>query len=319
MLERMPILVADDEEAIRGILSQVLIEEGYAVTAAGSGETALALFRQSPFPLVITDIRMGGMSGIELLKTIKAESPGTEVIIITSFGSMGTAIEALRAGVYDYLLKPFEELDLVTSVVRRAAEKIRLHAENRTLFEELRRKTGELEAANRTLAEMATHDGLTGLHNHRHFHETLTAEIARSIRHEHPFSLVFLDVDFFKSYNDTHGHLKGDQVLRIIGEIIKNLVRKSDAAARYGGDEFVVLLPETSKETAVSVAEQIRRRIENYPFFGRETQPAGKVTVSLGVSGFPQDGADARGLIECADRALYQAKDKGRNLVRASA
>lgn len=315
-MERMRILVVDDEEAVRGILAQLLSEDGHEVTPAASGEEGLMLFRQDPFPIVITDIRMRRMNGIELLQTIKEEVPETEVIIITSFASMQTAIQALRAGVYDYLIKPFEELDLVTSVVRRAAERIRLHAENRTLFEALRRKNEELEGTNRILAELATNDGLTGLYNHRHFHEILAAEFARTVRHDHPLSLLFLDVDHFKRYNDTHGHLKGDRVLEKIGEIIRNSLRASDMAARYGGEEFVVLLPETPMEHARHVAEQIRKRIENHPFPGRETQPEEKLTVSIGVAGYPQDGKNARELIECVDRALYEAKEMGRNQVR---
>lgn len=312
----MRILVVDDEDAIRGILAQVLVEDGYEVASAASGEEALEVFRAAPFPLVVTDIRMGKMNGIELLQAVKGERPETEVIVITSFASMQTAVQALRAGVYDYLIKPFEELDLVTSVVRRAAEKIRLHSENRALFQALKEKNEELEATNRILAELATHDGLTGLCNHRHFHEILAAEVARAVRHGHPLSVLFLDVDHFKRYNDTHGHLKGDEVLQQIGEIMRSSLRKSDVAARYGGEEFVALLPETSRENAGTVAEQVRERIENHPFHGRETQPGGRLTVSIGVAGCPEDGKDARMLIECVDRALYDAKHKGRNLVR---
>ena len=140
-------------------------------------------------------------------------------------------------------------------------------------------------------------------------------EVSRSLRHGRVFSLIFLDVDSFKTYNDMHGHLKGDGVLRTIGEILKNQLRKADMAARYGGDEFVILLPETDKTAAQGVAEAVRKTIESHLFYGREELPTKKVTISVGVSTFPEDGADSQALIQSADKALYKAKESGRNVV----
>lgn len=317
MTAKLQVLVADDDESIRGILTQVLEEGGYGVTAAASGEEALEKFRKDPFPLLITDIRMGGMNGIDLLKSVRQIHPETEVIIITSYASLETAIVALRSGAYDYLLKPFEELDLLTSVVNRAAEKIRLTRDNRNLLEQLQKKNEELESVNDLLRNLASQDGLTGLFNHRHFRECLSVELCRSTRHGHQFSLVFLDVDNFKDYNDRNGHLSGDMVLRDIGSILRSRLRASDAAARYGGEEFVVLLPETSKEFGKSVAEQIRKLVESFPFHSREKQPMQKITVSAGVAGFPTDGTDATALLDFADKALYKAKAAGKNQVCA--
>lgn len=309
------ILVADDESAIRGVLAQVLGDEGYQVTVAESGEKALEIFQKDPHHLVITDIRMGGMSGMDLLKEIKKINPKSQVIIMTSYASLETAILALRAGAYDYLIKPFEELDLVTATVARATETIRLTRENQELIETLKGKNEELEELNKILKEQATYDGLTGLHNHRYFQEALAMEVSRSLRHKRVFSLVFLDVDSFKAYNDTHGHLGGDAVLRTVGTIIKGLGRKADLAARYGGDEFVILLPETCKESSKVVAERIRSTVESHPFPGREEMPMKKVTISVGISTFPEDGADSQTLIQAADKALYDAKQSGRNVV----
>ena len=309
------ILVADDEDAIRGVLSQVLGEDGYQVTVADSGEKALEIFQKDPHHLVITDIRMGGMSGMDLLKEVKGINPKSQVIIMTSYASLETAIMALRAGAYDYLIKPFEELDLVTATVARATEQIRLTRENQELIETLQKKNEELEVLNKIFREQAAYDGLTGLHNHRHFQEALAMEVSRSLRHGRVFSLIFLDVDSFKTYNDMHGHLKGDGVLRTIGEILKNQLRKADMAARYGGDEFVILLPETDKTAAQGVAEAVRKTIESHLFYGREELPTKKVTISVGVSTFPEDGADSQALIQSADKALYKAKESGRNVV----
>jgi diguanylate cyclase (GGDEF)-like protein len=309
------ILVADDDESLRSVLKQVLSMDGYEVTVTASGEEALAVFNKEPCSLIITDIRMGKMSGIQLLQEVKRLSPDTQVIIITSNATLDTAITAIQAGAYDYITKPFDDIALISSVAHRAVEKIRLIEENKSLLEKLKRKNEELEYVNRTLKELTIRDGLTGLYNHRHFQETLAQEILRSKRYTKTFSLVFLDVDFFKQYNDTHGHLHGDAVLVALSKLLIAGLRKSDIAVRYGGEEFVLLLPETSKENAFALAETIREKIAAHPFPGRETQPQGMVTVSMGIAAFPEDGSDSSTLLHRADDALYQAKNGGRNRV----
>ncbi len=318
MDEALRILVVDDEETIRGILSRVLGQEGYEVTVAGSGEEALEIFRKDPHPLVLTDIRMEGMSGMDLLAEVRGLNPKTQVIIMTSYASLETSIQALRTGAYDYLVKPFEDLDLVAATIFRATEKIRMEREIESLIGELKEKNEELESKNRLLAAQVAFDGLTELYNHRAFQEILATETSRSRRHEHSFCLLFMDIDAFKTYNDTLGHLKGDVLLRTIGEILKGNLRKGDTPARYGGDEFVVLLPETGKEAGHVVAEKVRNAIESHPFDGREVQPAGKVTVSIGLASFPADGGDAASLLKKADKALYESKSRGGNAVSAA-
>ncbi len=311
----MPILVVDDEESLRGLIAQILTEEGHDVTQAASGEEALAVFRKDQHPLVITDIRMGGISGIQLLREIKQMRPETQVIIITSHASLDTALTALRAGAYDYLIKPFDDLELISAVVNRAVDKINLIAENRVLIDKLKSSNLELELVNRLLQELAVRDGLTGLHNHRYFQEFLAIELARAQRYERVFSLVILDVDFFKHYNDTQGHLEGDRLLCVLAQLLKEWVRKSDVVARYGGEEFVAVLPETTREGALAFAESLRQRIADYAFPHRETQPLGSVTVSLGVATYPENAIDGPALINFADQALYRAKRQGRNVV----
>jgi diguanylate cyclase (GGDEF)-like protein len=308
--EKTRVLVADDEESIRGSLSMLLEEEGYDVTAVPSAEEALERFVRDPFPLVITDIRMGGMNGIDLLKEVRKLRPETEVIIITSYASLETAVLALRSGAYDYLIKPFEELDLVVAAVARALEKSRLVREKMALVDALAWKNDELQRVNRILAELANRDGLTGLNNHRYFHEALARELFLAVRHNRVFSLLFADVDNFKQYNDTLGHQAGDTVLKMIADIFRESTRGTDIVARYGGDEFVMLLPETDREQSEILADRIRGRVAGHPF------PHRQITISIGISTFPVDGEVPGDLVRMADRALYRAKEEGRNVVR---
>lgn len=311
------VLVVDDETSTRGMLSKLISENGHTVTAIASGEEAMTLFTQGNYPLVIADLILGEMNGIELLQKIKKINADTEVIIITNYASLETAVAALRSGAYDYITKPFEDIDLVYAVISRAFEKVNLIIENRNLLKKLKEKNEELEKVNLVLKELAVRDGLTGLYNHRYFQEALATEINRSKRYKHEFSLLFIDIDFFKNYNDMHGHQEGDKLLLTLANILKNSVSKSDVIARYGGEEFTVLLllTELSKESAMHIAERIRSTVAEYPFYGREKQPIGKVTISVGVSSFPDNGTDAQTLVNHADSLLYKAKQSGRNKI----
>ncbi len=309
------ILVVDDEQSLRIILSQVLSDDGHEVTVAANGEEGLDLFRQEPYPIVFTDIVMGDLNGLELLQEIKEIQPETQVIVITSHASLDTAITALRAGAYDYLVKPFEELDMISNVANRAIDKSTLISENSRLFNELQEKNDQLISANKALKELAVRDGLTGLYNHRYFQEALTVEVLRCKRHERGFSLLFIDVDNFKNYNDVNGHPEGDTVLKTISDLVNSRLRASDILARYGGEEFIALLPEASEEIAREIAEDVRKLVEDHPFVGEDAQPLGKLTISVGAATFQKDGTDGSTLLEAADRRLYKAKELGRNKI----
>jgi diguanylate cyclase (GGDEF)-like protein len=310
------ILVVDDEDTVRMVLSQVLVEDGHDVTEASCGEQALETFRREPYPVVLTDIYMGKMTGIDLLQEIKLIEPDTLVVIMTSNASLDTATSALRSGAYDYLTKPFDDIDLISAVVGRAIDKYRLSRDNRTLMDQLKRNAEELEELNNRLREMANRDGLTELFNHRYFLEGLRIELSRASRYQRSLSLIFIDIDHFKQYNDTHGHLAGDELLRTLARILRQNSRESTLVARYGGEEFVLVVPETDSSGARGFAENLRRAVEEHRFPGGGTQPLGKVTLSAGVATYPEDGADGPALINHADRALYEAKNRGRNTVR---
>jgi len=158
-------------------------------------------------------------------------------------------------------------------------------------------------------------DGLTGLYNHRYFHDRLDEELTRAERYGHNVSLLMIDIDHFKFYNDNYGHLMGDRVLKELAGILKGRIRHSDIVARYGGEEFCIVLPYHRKEEATIVAERIREAVKKYPFLYEELQPEGDLTVSIGIATFPNDAYERLQLIDCADKALYRAKGEGRNRV----
>jgi two-component system cell cycle response regulator len=315
MATKFDILVVDDEPNIQQLVSAVLTDDGYHVDVAANGEEALAMFEKGNYPLIISDVVMPGISGIDLLKKIKQISSETQVIIMTSHAELKTAIEALRSNACDYLIKPFDNLDVISMVTQRTAEKVSLIQVNRILLEELKMKNEEATRMNEALRELAMQDGLTGLFNHRHFYEFLASEVERSKRYKHVFSLFLMSVDHFVKYNDTYGHQAGDKVLYAIAELFKKNTRKSNVVARYGFEKFSIILPECSREEALVFAERIRKLIAEYPFAGRENQPGDSITVSIGVATFPHDGIDRRSLVDHADQALVNAQNSGRNRV----
>ena len=312
---KLRILVVDDESTIRSVIGRLLRMDGHDPTEVSCAEEALAAFQAQPFPLVITDIIMGRMNGLELLREIKLIDPEALVVIMTSQASLEAATTALREGAYDFLVKPFDDLIMITALVDRASERLGLQARNRLLTNQLEMYAGELERVNKNLKDVADKDWLTGLYNRRYLRTALDTEISRAMRHQRKFSLILLDVDHFKFYNDTHGHLAGDEVLRGVARVLLSSGRTEHLCARYGGEEFVVLMPEADRDSARAAAERIRQQVEAHPFEGRETQPEGAVTVSLGIATFREDGLDGEALIGRADAALYHAKEKGRNCV----
>jgi len=309
------VLVVDDEDGLRTIISQVLTDTGYEVTTAASGEAALEVFKDSPFPIVMTAVFMGEMTGVELLHEIKQFDPNTQAVIMTSNASLESATAALRSGAYDYLQKPFEDLDAISAVIDRAADKVEEIRQAETMVDSLKRNAHELETLNSQLTNLATKDALTGLFNRRHFLEALELELAGSRRHGRTFSLLFVDLDRFKHYNDTFGHPAGDDLLKGLAELITMNSRSTTTVARYGGEEFILLVPEAPKAGAKIFAERLRASVEEHVWHDRESHPSVQVTLSIGVSTFPEDGLDAKTMISRADEALYKAKEEGRNRV----
>ncbi len=314
---RRRILVVAKTESLRGKLSRHLEKESFEVTLTDTAGAALEYFDRNPYPVVVADLELPDASGMDLLQRVKRIESDSEVVLITDQAALDASIAALRAGAFDCLHTPADNLAIVPVIIGRAFENFcRIHKERR-LIAELERKNKGMALANKSLQEQVIRDGLTGLYNHSYFKEALEVEIVRSRRYGRVFSLLFMDLDHFKNYNDSCGHQAGDRLLQTFATEIGSVLRKSDIVARYGGEEFTVILPELSPAESFALAEDIRAMIESYPFAGREKQPGGKVTLTIGIANYPSAGEDAETLTNCADQALYRGKDQGRNRVVA--
>ncbi len=286
------VLIVDDAPDTLDIIQKLLSFEGYEVLLAATGEEGVKKVEEEKPDVVLMDISLPGIDGTEALKRIRAINPIQSVIMLTAFATVENAIHALKEGASDFVKKPFENEHLI-HIVNQALQKSRTLTEKEKLEEEVRR--------------LSITDDLTGLYNHRHFFKTLESELTRMKRQRTSLSLLMLDVDNFKRYNDTHGHVEGDRVLRTIGEIIRHSIRHNvDSGYRYGGDEFASLLIGASLEQALTIAERIRLTIEEAGFKD--------ITVSVGLAEF-QDGFDLERFVKSADDAMYVAKHSGGNRV----
>ena len=312
---QLKILVVDDEQSLLSILSQVLNREGFHVTVAASGEEAWEKFQKDPVPLVIADIVMQGMTGIELLLKIKEQYPETQVIIMTSYASFETVTKALRHGAYDYLIKPFDDLDVIPTAAKRAMEKIDRISQNQLQIEKLKKKVNDLEQSNTFLKNLAIRDGLTCLFNYRYFQEDLAHEVLRAGKEKRIFSLMYISVDAFQEFAEANGKIEADKLLLSMGQLLYGNIRKTDLPARYQDETFVVMLPRTVKNDTRIVADKLCKMIADHPFAGRENLANGQVTVSIGISTFSVDGTDGSTLIRYAQQALNRAQQLGGNTV----
>ena len=322
-MKKPAVLLIDDEEAILAGISYVLEKNGYRVVTANGGEQGLEVFKKENLQMVITDLVMDGIGGLEVLKQVKEIEPETMVVIMTGHGEMDSSIEALRLGASDYLLKPCKEEELLFRVTR-CFEKLQMLNDAKKTNEKLKKsviKHQELEkslrASNKQLELLSTLDGLTGIANRRTFEKFLEREWKSSMRHTQPATAIMMDIDFFKLYNDTYGHQAGDDCLKKVARTIeKSLRRPGDLVARYGGEEFVAILSDTSQKGAFGLAEKVRASVEALKI-PHQASPVNKfVTISLGVaSRVPERGDASSILISEADQSLYKAKQEGRNRV----
>ena len=300
---RMRVLTAEDNPVFQSMLRALLTKWGYDVVAARDGLEAWRILGSADAPrLAILDWMMPGVDGVELCRRVRAagREPYTYILLLTARTESNDLVAGMEAGADDYLTKPFNAQEL----------RVRLRAGRRIL--DLQE---ELMAAREALRDQATHDGLTGLLNRVTLMDALRTELSRAAREHHPVAVLMVDLDRFKLVNDTHGHLAGDAVLREAARRLKSSARPYDSVGRYGGEEFLIVLPGCDIASARDRAERFREALAGEPIAidGGESI---RITCSIGVSGSADLSAPTcDNLVRSADRALYQAKEHGRNRV----
>jgi diguanylate cyclase (GGDEF)-like protein len=302
----MKVLAAEDNPVFQSMLSNMLNKWGYEPVIAHDGNEAWEALQQPDGPqLAILDWMMPGLNGVDICRGIRAagREPYVYILLLTARNDAHDLVEGMEAGADDYVTKPFQAHEL----------RVRLRAGRRIL--ELQQ---QLLAAREALREQATHDGLTGLLNRTAILEMLQKELARAAREGHAVSLLMVDIDRFKLVNDTHGHAAGDAVLRETAHRMREAIRTYDGVGRYGGEEFLIVLPGCDGESAVAQAERIRETVAASPYFTGQRSIA--VTCSIGASSRAVPGeTDGEPLLREADLALYAAKGHGRNRVERAA
>ena len=290
------ILIVDDESNIRKTFGKILKHKGYNVNEAGSSSEAVSIAETKFFNIAFVDIKMPGLSGIEVLKSIKKINEDTIVVMVTAFASVDTTIEALNNGAYSYITKPVN-MDEVLILIDRALEKQSLSFDNRRLLKDLE--------------ELVYTDSLTGAINRKPFMNLLEKNVFTAMRKKHKLALLFMDLEKFKQINDIYGHETGDKILIAASNKIKETSRVSDFVGRIGGDEFVLCLNDIkSPGDAVNVARKLNEA------FSEKIKIDDKLidlTVSIGIAIYPDDGDGAEDLLKNSDIAMYKAKNKKNN------
>jgi diguanylate cyclase (GGDEF)-like protein len=316
MTENVPILVVDDLPQNITAIEAVIDDMGFEIITASSGNDALRLSLKHDFALILLDVQMPRMNGFEVARLIRS-NPKTNhfpIIFVTAgIKDLINQIEGYETGAVDYLMKPFEPVILRSKVKvfrdlylqRKVIERFYNNLEQ--LVEE---RTAELKQANETITHLAATDELTELNNRRFFNGCLAAAISAARRHAYHLSMIMIDLDHFKAVNDTYGHSAGDLVLKTFADLLREMLRAEDVAARWGGEEFIILLPLTASDAAAALAERIRAAFEQQSDSASTTL----LSASFGVVQL-QESDDVDTFIRRADAALYRAKREGRNRV----
>jgi diguanylate cyclase (GGDEF)-like protein len=296
------IVVAEDERLSRDQLASLLRGVGYVVETYEDGQAVLERVAKGDVDLVLLDVLMPRMTGLEACRIIKSLAPDRflPVVLLTVRSDTQSRVDGLRIGADDYVSKPFDERELLARVEAMLRIK-KLH--------------DHLAKARAKLEQVSVHDELTGLYNYRYLHTRLGEEFKRAERYHDPLACVVIDVDRLQAQNELGGRVLGDNIVRGVADVIRRSVREVDVVARFGGDEFLLVLPSTHFAGSVTVAERIWRDALERPFFGDGTGPV-RVTLSIGVALYPsRDVRSKDALLRAADSALHQAKRDGGNRI----
>lgn len=300
------ILLVDDTPVNLMIAGKALEKEGYDLYIADSGPLALELAKTTEFDLILLDIMMPDMDGFETYAQLRklANYETVPILFLTAKVDIESVIHGFELGAMDFIRKTFNEAELKA--------RVKTHVELKKTREELEKKNKSLQKAYEALEITASTDSLTQLFTRREMNKRMEYSLANFERNHRPFSVIIADIDFFKRINDTYGHECGDYVLISVANLLKDSIRKVDSAARWGGEEFLLLLPDTDACGAANLAEKIRNMVDEQVFLYKET--SFRITMTLGICEYEKNMALDQ-LISNADRALYEGKETGRNRV----
>ncbi len=293
------ILIVDDELDTLSLLKEFLEENKFNIISTDNPDEVIKIVKSTDIDLVIADLKMPRMDGIILTKKILNLCSDLPVIIMTAYASIKSAIESIKAGATDFITKPFN-FDHTLFVIDKALE---------------RRKLTQLAEKSVYYKKLSQIDELTGLFNLRSFKTVLNDHLKEHKRIGKDLSLMMADIDDFKKVNDVFGHQSGDKVIADISAALSKSIRGCDFLARYGGDEFAILLPETGKIAALNVGQRILEGIARFRFKTESDKAVGVITISIGLATFPRNGDKYQTLIESADKALYKGKEMGKNRI----
>ena len=296
------ILLVEDNEFEAKVIQNYLSARSYQVEHLKDGMAAIRRASSGDIDVVLLDLLLPKMTGFEVCRQLKGDplTRNIQIIMVTALEDVESKIRGLGQGADDFLVKPIHKEILLTRIESLLKKK---------------RYVDRLSVNYEKALQSAITDNLTGLYNQTYFKKFLELEMERSRRQKHPLALMMLDIDDFKVYNDSLGHLTGDQILQEFSQLIQQNIRKIDLAARYGGEEFAIVLTYTNAKGAVTIAERLRQAIETHQFSYKTSDPSKILTTSVGLTDFHADPLTVLELIERSDTALYQAKRAGKNRV----
>lgn len=294
------ILIVEDDTTVRNLMYEFLTRSGYEAVTANSAEEAEKVLAEEEIHIILTDVRLPGTDGITFTKNVKKRYD-LDVIITTGYSSEYFYEDAINNGASDLIFKPIRLNELMLRINRVIRERSLINERDRMI---------------ERLKKLSLRDPLTELYNSRHFYAELEDEIRRSDRYVHPLSLIFIDIDNFKSINDTYGHMTGDQALLLIARKMQTSLRSQDTAYRFAGDEFTIILPETTAENARFVADRIKAEMEKENLVIRDKEIT-KITLSMGIAEYQRNEKKEQ-FVHRADVTMYEAKKRGGNDIAVS-
>ncbi len=294
------VLIIEDNLIDVRIIQQTLLDLKLTIDHVSTGKEAWSRLQSKSYDLICLDILLPDLNGFDVCQRLKQQENTKDIpiIVITCLNDLESKLRAIELGSDDFLIKPIIGQELTARV---------------NILLEKKKRLDKLRVRYESVMNSAIMDWLTGLYNHGYMKHFLQLEIKRAQRHQYPVSLIMIDVDDFKVLNDTFGHAKGDSLLNEVGRILRNQIRDIDLAARYGGDEFVIVLPYSDLEGALAAAHRIQQAIEVHDFSNVIPQEKCSLSLSMGISAYPSKADSLDDLLRSADEMLYLAKEKGKN------